>query len=186
MAVLSRYPIGAAQDFSVLLWRDLPGAVLPPLADGVDAVQRLSSVGHWAVPVETPLGALQLLISHPTPPIFDGPEDRNGLRNHDETRFWTAFLDGTMGQRAGHPVLLTEAGLDPAREQHRPAALRALLADTRLQDPLPGVPTTEWNGVGPARSSFVLPAATLRIGDSGVIPDVSASRHALVWVDLAP
>lgn len=186
MAVLSRLPLGAAQDFSALLWRDLPGAQLPAASDAVLAVQRLASVGHWAVPVATPLGALHLLISHPTPPIFDGTEDRNGLRNHDETRFWSLFLDGAFGAWAGAPVILTEAGLDPARDMHRPAALRTLLADSRLQDALPGVPTTVWNGVGPARSSFILPAASLRVTAAGVIPADGISRHALIWVDLAP
>lgn len=182
MAVLSRYPLETAQDFSTLLWRDLPGA--QPVGD--TSVQRLSSVGHWVLPVDTPLGRLHLLISHPTPPIFDGPEDRNGLRNQDETRFWTLYLDGAFGPPGDRPVLLTEAGLDPARDQHRPQALRALLADQRLQDPLPDVPTTDWNGIGPVRSSFILPAATLRVRDAGVLADAVASRHALVWVDLAP
>ncbi|MEM9302382.1 MAG: endonuclease/exonuclease/phosphatase family protein, partial [Pseudomonadota bacterium] len=32
--------------------------------------------------------------SHPTPPVFDGPEDRNGLRNADEIRFWRYYIDG--------------------------------------------------------------------------------------------
>lgn len=192
MAVLSRYPLGTAQDFSQLLWRDLPGAVLPVL-DGApfpsaaaQAVQRLSTVGHWAVPVDTPAGRLHLLVSHPTPPIFDGPEDRNGLRNHDEARFWMQFLDGGYGTPDGAPVLMTEAGIDPARDQHRPDALRALLGDARLQDPLPGETTTEWKGVGAVRSSFILPAASLRVTDAGVIRDAVASRHALVWVDVAP
>ena len=192
MAVLSRYPFGTVQDFSGLLWRDLPGATLPS-RDGApfpsaaaQAVQRLSSVGHWALLLDSPLGPLLLLISHPTPPIFDGPEDRNGLRNHDETRFWSLFLAGAFGPVTGAPVLLIEAGLDPARDMHRPDALRALLAETRLQDPLPGVATTVWNGVGPARSSFILPAATLRVRAAGTIPGGVASAHALVWVDLAP
>jgi hypothetical protein len=34
-----------------------------------------------------------LLASHPTPPVFDGPEDRNGRRNHDELAFWAAYID---------------------------------------------------------------------------------------------
>ena len=38
--------------------------------------------------------------SHPTPPAFDGPEDRNGRRNHDEIRFWSDYL--TTGERL-HP-----------------------------------------------------------------------------------
>jgi len=29
---------------------------------------------------------IHILASHPTPPVFDGVEDRNGRRNHDEIR----------------------------------------------------------------------------------------------------
>ena len=35
---------------------------------------------------------LHVLASHPTPPTFDGPEDRNGRRNHDEIRFWADYI----------------------------------------------------------------------------------------------
>jgi hypothetical protein len=40
---------------------------------------------------------IHLLISHPTPPAFDGAEDRNGLRNHDEIRFWSDYLTPGRG-----------------------------------------------------------------------------------------
>jgi hypothetical protein len=29
---------------------------------------------------------LHVLVSHPTPPSFDGAEDRNGRRNHDDVQ----------------------------------------------------------------------------------------------------
>jgi len=35
----------------------------------------------------------RLLVHHPTPPAFDGPEDRNGRRNHDEIRLLAEVLD---------------------------------------------------------------------------------------------
>ena len=35
--------------------------------------------------------------SHPTPPAFDGPEDRNGRRNHDEIRLWNDYLTPGAG-----------------------------------------------------------------------------------------
>ena len=35
-----------------------------------------------------------MLASHPTPPVFDGPEDRNGKRNFDENRFWADYVTG--------------------------------------------------------------------------------------------
>ena len=35
---------------------------------------------------------VHFLVSHPTPPVFDGPEDRNGTRNFDEIRFWADYI----------------------------------------------------------------------------------------------
>jgi hypothetical protein len=37
---------------------------------------------------------IHVLASHPTPPVFDGEEDRNGRRNHDEIRFWIDYAAG--------------------------------------------------------------------------------------------
>ena len=43
------------------------------------AVFRLSSKSHWDVPIDVGHGRdVHFLVSHPTPPVFDGPEDRNG------------------------------------------------------------------------------------------------------------
>jgi hypothetical protein len=96
IAILSRFPILSdhAINYSALLWRDVPGALLPQKNDGnpfpsaeAQTVQRLSSRGHWAVPIQLPDGStLTLLTFQAGPPVFDGPEDRNGRRNHDEIR----------------------------------------------------------------------------------------------------
>ena len=43
---------------------------------------------------------MHLLVSHPTPPVFDGPEDRNGTRNHDEIRFWADYVGPGKNQGA--------------------------------------------------------------------------------------
>jgi hypothetical protein len=40
---------------------------------------------------------VHVLASHPTPPSFDGEEDRNGKRNHDEIRLWTDYVSGADG-----------------------------------------------------------------------------------------
>lgn len=53
---------------------------------------RLSSKSHWDIPVNINGQILHVLASHPTPPVFDGPEDRNGKRNFDEIRFWIDYL----------------------------------------------------------------------------------------------
>lgn len=100
MLVLSRYPIDAqaVRTFQTLPWSALPDAARPvdPASRGYsDAVWkrlRLSSKSHWDVPVRTPLGVVHFLVSHPTPPVFDGPEDRNGARNADEIRLWREYV----------------------------------------------------------------------------------------------
>lgn len=102
MLVLSRYPIDAAQvrTFQSLKWSAMPGARQPRdpasghpwYAPAIWSQLRLSSKSHWDVPVRTPGGTIHLLASHPTPPVFDGPEDRNGARNADELRLWREYL----------------------------------------------------------------------------------------------
>ncbi|WP_408898373.1 endonuclease/exonuclease/phosphatase family protein [Nocardioides sp. R1-1] len=104
MVVYSKHPIAtdAVRTFQTFLWRDMPGALLPDdpatpapadwySAAELDAV-RLSSKSHWDVPIEIGGERVHFLVSHPTPPTFDGPEDRNGARNHDEIRFWADYV----------------------------------------------------------------------------------------------
>jgi len=217
MAILSRYPfeVDKARDFSTLLWADLPGAILPAdMPDDVRAAQRLSRVGHWVVPLRVAGARFHLLVFHATPPVFDGPEDRNGRRNHDEIAFWLRYLDGAFGPPPGARfVLLGDANLDPVDGDGRKGAIRSLLADPRLQDPAPRRPgpvlpepghqhgdaaldTATWPPPGPGnrRVSYVLPSADLTVTDAGVFwpPEddphshivAQASRHRLVWVDI--
>lgn len=221
MAIISRHPIrtAAVRDHSALLWKELPGALLPH-EDGrpfpsvaAQAAQRLSSVGHWAVPVRVSGRDLWLLTYHAGPPVFDGPEDRNGRRNHDETRFWSLFLDGEFGAPPDGPyVLLGGTNTDPADGQGRAAALDALLSDPRLTDPRPrgrgdtaadaahsgdpSLDTVAWSGPVPGnqRVDYVLPSSRLGVRGAGVFwpapgdpmagPAATASPHRLVWVDL--
>ena len=109
MVIYSNHPIKADQvvRFGDLPWRDQPKALLPQKPDGspwysAEALAKLplSSKNHWDVPIQcgNPDQILHLLVSHPTPPAFDGPEDRNGRRNHDEIRLWADYLAG--GERA--------------------------------------------------------------------------------------
>ena len=220
MAILSRYAVleHEVQDFSTLLWRDIPDALLPVTEAGpfpsqeAQDVQRLSSVAHWIVPVSIDNHALNLMTFHATPPVFDGPEDRNGRRNHDEILFWQMVLDGEIGHLPPGPfVLAGNANLDPVDGEGRKSAITTLLSDPRLQDPEPrrlgnprqaadhtGDPrldTAAWPGPDPGhlRVSYILPSASLRVTDSGVFwPETgpmaervgAASRHRLVWVDL--
>lgn len=223
MAVLSRWPIDRQEvrDFSDLKWQDFPSASLPrsmgapfPSAKAQKA-QRLSSVGHWVIPVQLPHASkLTLMTFHATPPVFDGPEDRNGHRNHDEILFWQKFLDGEFGPAPGnHFVLLGDANLDPVDGEGRKAAINRLLADPRLQDPEPKRPghvlqgpgqsgdprldTVAWpeDGPGHLRVQYILPSADLWVANAGVHwppPDTdlaaessAAGPHRMVWVDIA-
>ena len=101
-AILSKFPInvGAARSFQKYLWKDMPDASLPINSDGssyysdeVLNVFRLSSKNHIDLPLQiSEEKMIHALISHPTPPVFDGTEDRNGKRNHDEIKLWSDYL----------------------------------------------------------------------------------------------
>lgn len=194
LAILSRLPVeaAAARDFSGFLWRDLPGGDPPPLPAAVLAVQRLSSVGHWEVPLRLPGGGrLWLMVFHATPPVFDGPEDRNGRRNADEIGFWrlrlSGALDAALGPVPPSPfVLLGTANLDPMDGEGRQGAVAALLSHPALQDPAPrgahgrpqepgqrGDPSLDTalfpGGPGGLRTELLLPAAGLKVAAAGVL-----------------
>ncbi len=103
MLVLSRYPIlqKAARTFQLFPWSALPAAKRPLNLDGshyypdeIWQQLRLSSKSHWDLPIDVNGHELHLLVHHPSPPVFDGPEDRNGMRNFDENRFWVEYLSG--------------------------------------------------------------------------------------------
>ena len=101
MAVYSMFPINYddIRTFQFFLWKDMPDALLPTYPDGSSwysdealDVFRLSSKSHWDVPIQINGKTVHFLTSHPTPPVFDGPEDRNGTRNYDEIRFWADYV----------------------------------------------------------------------------------------------
>lgn len=165
MVLLSRHPILVDQvrTFRQLRWSSMPGALRPEgfWDDTVWGSLRLSSKNHVDVPIG-PIGTekqvVHMLCSHPTPPVFDGPEDRNGRRNHDEIRFWLDYLTperaqwivddagvtgGLSAAAPGAPeapvpfVLLGDLNCDPVDGDARREALLALLAHPRVQDPQP-------------------------------------------------
>ncbi|WP_017446043.1 endonuclease/exonuclease/phosphatase family protein [Gayadomonas joobiniege] len=106
MVLLSRYPIveEEVRTFQKFLWKDMPGHLMPIDPDTGDDwfdadetnIVRLSSKSHWDVPVNFNGEIVHILASHPTPPVFDGEEDLNGRRNHDETRLWADYIDPEM------------------------------------------------------------------------------------------
>ena len=167
MAVYSKHPIDtqAVRTFQHLLWKDMPGALLPDdpntpaPADWYSPAElehvRLSSKSHWDVPIQVGAKTVHFLVSHPTPPVFDGPEDRNGTRNHDEIRLWADYGSGprasgwitddagsTGGLRPGSSfVIAGDQNSDPLDGDSIPGSIQQLLDLPRVNDG--SVPTSE-------------------------------------------
>jgi len=107
MAILSQIPIekSRVRTFQKFLWKNLPNNMIPTDWYSEDEIEifRLSSKSHWDVPIRVGGNLIHLLVSHPTPPVFDGDEDRNGRRNYDEVKMWVHYIDGDS-------VLVDDAG----------------------------------------------------------------------------
>lgn len=209
--------------FRLLPWDYVDGAFLPtvpgtgePWFDAEELKYvRLSSKSHWDVPVRLPNGAtVHLLCSHPTPPVFDGAEDRNGRRNHDEIRFWADYIDDAFyivddanrpgGLREGASfVVLGDLNADPEKgDTFKEPMQRTLLANPRVNASV--VPRADLAIEGledddtaafKLRVDYVLPSTDLRVLSSGVWrhPPTTAfgpagrfpSDHFPVWVELS-
>lgn len=213
MAVLSRLKLHpeAGRDLTGLLWRDAPGEG-PPTGfydETALALLPLSTTAHWDLPFDLPWGGqARLLAWHGSPPVFDGPEDRNGRRARDEALLWLHYLDGALGPPPPAPFVLAGiSNLDPADGDGDHSAMRRLLDDPRLTDPQPRGPlrpqagvnadhrgdpaldTADWDDDGPGdlRVDYILPSAQgWQVTGAGLIWPEDGARHALVWVDLAP
>jgi hypothetical protein len=232
LALLSRYPLlrDRVTDLTDLLWSEFPAADLPvTFGPEIRASLPLSATGHWDVPVQLPDGSeVRLLTLHATPPVFDGPEDRNGRRNADQLRLWADYLNGWRPGGPAAPldraIVLGTLNADPADGESRPGALDRLLLHPLLQDPAPRAPgaaqasarqggvnsaqtgdpafdTVDWpdakaGNPGNLRVDYILPGRSLRVVASGMHwpgadqPDALdraeiASRHRLIWVDIA-
>lgn len=182
LALLSRVPIldDGVRSYTDFLWADLPGSHMAA-GDPGHAVQRLSSGGHWVVPVRVAKdAALPVLIGHSTTPVFDGPEDRNGRRNLDELHLWDRIIE----ELPGAFVFAANTNLDPERGEGYRGAMAAFLARPGLQDPLPGLATAHWDRPGPMRVSYLLPSAGLKIAGARVWPVLPGFRHSLLTLDI--
>jgi hypothetical protein len=174
MAVYSQYPIdrGRIRTFQTFLWKDMPGALLPddPATDAPAdwyspeelEVFRLSSKSHWDIPIKSGDKLIHFLVSHPTPPVFDGPEDRNGRRNHDEIRFWADYItpsqsgyiyddeEKTGGLREGDWfVIAGDMNADPFDGDSVPGAAQQL-----LDHPLVNTELTPSSAGGPEQAEL--------------------------------
>jgi Endonuclease/Exonuclease/phosphatase family len=86
--------------------------------------------------------------------VFDGPEDRNGLRNHDEIRIWADYVtpgqdnyiyddNGNYGglQAGARFIILGDYNADPLDGDSVDAAIQQLLNNPYINDATP--PTSD-------------------------------------------
>lgn len=214
MLLLSRFPINQQQlrTFQHFKWKDMPGHKTTTKADGSpwfsqDAWQQmpLSSKSHWDIPLNVNGKTLHILASHPTPPVFDGAENRNGHRNHDEVRFWVDYLSGQSyiyddkGNKGGYQakapfVILGDLNSSPDEGDAFRDAISALVNHPLINNqPTPaskgGALHSPKNQHGPShtagwrmRADYVLPAkAGIRVQQSGVFwPAPGEPLHEVV------
>ncbi|CAB0151554.1 hypothetical protein PSI9734_01928 [Pseudidiomarina piscicola] len=217
MAILSRYPLkqDQARSFQLFRWRDLPGALQPLVPNSHEpwyspaawAEMPLSSKSHWDIVAQVNGFDLHLLVSHPTPPVFDGEENRNGRRNFDEIRFWkdyigkasTDFIYDDKGRRGGlgeaqRFVIAGDLNASIESTDNMPGAIEQLLDDPLIQgdfiptsvggaehtpnNPLAAEHTASWR----KRADYVLPSVFgIKIIDGGVFwPVQGEEKSALV------
>lgn len=215
MVVLSRFPVITTQvrTFQHFLWQDMPGNLMAEIVDETGSawysknakpIMRLSSKSHWDVPVKVGDSVIHVLASHPTPPVFDGSEDRNGKRNHDEIRFWTDYLNGDTylyddnGKRGGFSgetfVILGDLNSSPVEGDAMKNAIAGLIKHplvngeftptskggefSRPDNPYAASHTAGWG----MRADYVLPSKSgWNIKDGGVFwPVEQAAEHRLI------
>lgn len=211
MALLSKYPIDLdnIRSFQYFKWQDMPNALMPKdpttnkpwYSQEVWQELRLSSKSHWDVPINVNGKAIHILASHPTPPVFDGPEDRNGKRNHDEIRFWHDYITPKLadyiyddnghkgGIKAGQSfVMLGDFNATTVDGNAIKAGIASLLDNTKIQDAMPQSQagklhkpdninakhhTSNWG----MRVDYVLPSVLgLTVNDSGIFWPLKAEE----------
>ncbi len=205
--------------FRLLPWDYMPAHNGPtdPESDepwcGPDAWKtfRLSSKSHWDVPIRLPGGqVVHFLCSHPTPPAFDGAEERNKRRNYDELRLWGDYLsqqgyivddNGNQGglERGAHFVIMGDLNADPVEPGwKRNAMMDQIMSHPRVgADPMPksdiaieGLDPTDTATWG-KRADYVLPSRSITVVRTEVWRPASAdlsaypSDHFPVWAELS-
>lgn len=204
MAILSKYPIKTqdVRTFQYFLWKNMPDNLLNDVinedgshyySEEARDILRLSSKSHWDVPIQIGNKTIHLLASHPTPPSFDGFEDRNGKRNHDEIRFWVDYITGStkasyitddQGKPGGfageHFIVAGDLNSSPKEGSSIKRGIIDLLNHPLVNDskaptseggkqhspdnPYSASHTAAWR----SRVDYVLPSTGLNVYDSGV------------------
>lgn len=180
MVVLSRFPIVADQvrSFRLFRWSDMPGALKPTnpqtqqswYSDEQWQAFRLPSKALWDIPVEIDGQVAHVLAFHPTPPVFDGPENRNGKRNHDEIRLLADYL-------AGEGYIYDDAGNRAPFAGQRFVILGDLNASVHSSETLPG--TMEQLLEHPLVNGAFTPHSAGGQANAPELPDAAA--HTAGW-----
>ena len=205
MLLLSQHPVELRFHLNDVLWKDVPGAPMPVagfLDEAAVSTLKVVTQGFWVLDVlPEDRRPIALVAFQNRSPVFDGPEDFNGLRSRAQLGLLSSVMDGEHGAFPKERfVLIGNSNLDPKRGEGDRAAMAALLGDKRLQDARPqsamgGDTTAQWEKPGAMRVSYVLPSADWRIKHAevvwprdGPLRDAAeqASRHRLVWMDLMP
>jgi endonuclease/exonuclease/phosphatase family metal-dependent hydrolase len=207
IGLLSRVPIDTARvrTFARFLWSDLPGHHMPVEFYGPEVTARmpLSSKAHWDLPLVVGGDTLHVFMCVPTPGIFDGPEDRNGLRNFDEVGFWVRYLDddpalyddrgGRAGYRSAAPFVIA-GDLNAFEEQDTRidgrVAIRQLLDHPHILDTGPWLTSPGAAHGGPTgapafRERHTLLAGTFRGRFDYILParGLEVAGGGVVWPD---
>lgn len=216
MLLLSKYPIdiGNIRTFQHFKWKDMPHALQPInpennqpwYSEAVWNIFRLSSKSHWDVPIKVAGKKIHILASHPTPPVFDGKEDRNGRRNHDEIRFWSDYIspdkshyiyddNGAKGGIKGSSpfIILGDLNASAIEGDAINSGIEALLNNTKINDTKPqslGAKNHSQNNEHGSyhtafwrmRADYVLPSTLgFNVIDSGVFwPDEKSADWRLI------
>ena len=204
MLVLSKYPIQLenVRTFQHFLWKDMPNNLLvtvkdengkPYYSQQAQQILRLSSKSHWDIPITIGNQSIHLLASHPTPPVFDGLENRNGKRNHDEIRFWTDYLssseqsvyiyddEGKLGGLKGeHFVIAGDLNASPDEGDGLKSGIKELLKHPLVNDLIAPkskggkvhTPDSHYSAQHTAgwgmRADYVLPSTSVEVTGKGV------------------
>jgi len=214
MAILSKYPINfdKVRTLQTFKYKDMPNAqmpVMPKTGENWYNAQewqtlRLSSKSFWDLPISVNDKTIHVIASHPTPPVFDGEEDRNGKRNHDEVRLIADYVSnakyiyddkGEKGGLKAHSRFVILGDLNAAPEGDK---ARTNTTDQLLKNPLINasfVPKSEgakeqydvpyaqnYSANWQARVDYVLPSNYgLKIRDGGVFwPTKTSSEYRLI------
>ena len=214
MAILSKYPINfdKVRTLQTFKYKDMPNAQMPVMPKTGEhwynaqewQALRLSSKSFWDLPISVNDKTIHVIASHPTPPVFDGEEDRNGKRNHDEVRLIADYISNAKyiyddkGEKGGlkvHSRFVILGDLNAAPEGDK---ARTNTTDQLLKNPLINasfVPKSEgakeqydvpyaqnYSANWQARVDYVLPSNYgLKIKDGGVFwPTKMSSEYRLI------